>query len=76
MTKHIFISGKIFVYHPSQKPVYLFSPLDWLRRVSDLSKSEQRLSLVLIMIAVIFILSSLPRIIIMMYDVLIIDTIR
>ena len=42
----------------------------------DFSKSEQRLSLVLIMIAVIFILSSLPRIIIMMYDVIIIDTIR
>ena len=47
-----------------------------MRHVRDLSKSEQRLSLVLIMIAVIFILSSLPRIIIMMYDVLIIDTIR
>ena len=46
------------------------------RHFCDLSKSEQRLSLVLIMIAVIFILSSLPRIIIMMYDVIIIDTIR
>ena len=50
--------------------------IDMWRHVCDLSKSEQRLSLVLIMIAVIFILSSLPRIIIMMYDVIIIDTIR
>ena len=40
------------------------------------SKSEQRLSIVLIMIAVIFIISSGPRIIIMMYDVIIIDTIK
>ena len=41
-----------------------------------LSKTEQRLSLVLIMIAVIFIVSSVPRIVIMMYDVIIIDTLR
>lgn len=41
-----------------------------------LSASEQRLSIVLMMIAIIFILSSLPRIIIMMYDIIIIDTLR
>ena len=40
------------------------------------SASEQRLSIVLMMIAIIFILSSLPRIIIMMYDIIIIDTLR
>ena len=43
---------------------------------SPLSKTEQRLSLVLMMIAVIFIVSSVPRIVIMMYDVIIIDTLR
>ena len=79
-TKHIFISRIIFVKYPPL--FYSFQnsgsdfEFDWMRHVRDLSKSEQRLSLVLIMIAVIFILSSLPRIIIMMYDVLIIDTIR
>jgi len=45
-------------------------------RRKHLSKSEQRLSIVLIMIAVIFIISSVPRIIIMMYDIIIIDTVR
>ena len=40
------------------------------------SAREQRLSVVLILIAVIFILSSLPRIIIMMYDVIIIERLR
>ena len=41
-----------------------------------LSAREQRLSVVLILIAVIFILSSLPRIIIMMYDLIIIERLR
>jgi len=45
-------------------------------RSKKLSASEQRLSIVLMMIAIIFIVSSLPRIIIMMYDIIIIDTVR
>ena len=44
--------------------------------MSPLSKTEQRLSLVLMMIAVIFIVSSVPRIVIMMYDVILLDTLR
>ena len=71
--KNIFSSQKnIFVY----PRIFFNRSLKLRRHFCDLSKSEQRLSLVLIMIAVIFILSSLPRIIIMMYDVIIIDTIR
>ena len=38
------------------------------------SASELRLSVVLISIAVIFIMSSLPRLTIMMYDVIIIES--
>lgn len=62
----------------SQRPGQETSRQDSLRKDKKriISAREQRLSLVLIMIALIFILSSLPRIIIMMYDLIIIDTIR
>ena len=71
--KNIFLENKISAREFSGGAEHL-AGVDTMQ--SGRSKSEQRLSLVLIMIALIFILSSVPRLVIMMYDIIIIDTLR